>query len=48
MFPLMIATDLMRAYIIYEFGGVYFDVDYKLIKDITWLVDSTDFFISVE
>ena len=43
----MIASDILRAYIINEWGGIYLDLDYEILTKIHWLVDSTDFFSSV-
>ena len=45
--PLILAADYIRSYIIYEFGGIYFDIDVSLTRNIDWFFDSIDLFLVI-
>lgn len=41
-------SDYARAKILYEYGGVYLDTDFKIIKDFTNILTSTNSFVGFE
>ena len=45
--PLILAADYIRSYNIYEFGGIYFDIDVSLTRNIDWFFDSIDLFLVI-
>ena len=42
--PLVLASDLLRLYVVYQNGGIYIDLDAYFLKNIDWIVDSIDSF----
>ena len=41
------ASDTLRLWLILNYGGLYLDVDYEFYKDVTWIVNTTDWFAGV-
>lgn len=37
-------SDYVRLYVVYKYGGVYFDTDVELVKNIDFLLDNESFF----
>ena len=43
-YPLVLASDLLRLYVVFHYGGIYVDIDAYFLKNIDWIVDSIDSF----
>jgi len=43
-----LAADVMRSYVLLNYGGVYLDTDVELLKPLDELADESDFFIGYE
>ena len=41
------AKYLLKLWIMYNYGGLYIDQHYKLLKSVTWIANVTDFFAGI-